>query len=230
MAYDHRTTTITVDQDTDLSENTGKLFINTLKDIAQGEDAPYQLQKDWRIIEQWLGCEGRRLTNEDNDKIGRAWKAYFAIGVAPSFNLQETFTSFSEQYKYQEYDYKKDKPPTEVMDVFDRLLATEEEIEEKQSDDYKKEKEKFEKIFKEQGHKTGDQKRPNFLSKYKRIFIALTFVWFIWVVFRTSGNYHLFGIYLGSWDEDMFLVNFIFPPLAVLISFLLYKWIKKAEQ
>jgi hypothetical protein len=54
----------------------------------------------------------------------------------------------------------------------------------------------------------------------KRI-ISLLLLWLLWVLFRTSGDYELFGFYLEGWSADSLLLNLFFPVVAfgLLVGF-----------
>src|SRR3990172_5917437 len=110
MTYDRKTNTIIVDKESDILVDSGITFIDELKMDSQRDNAPSSLVNDWKIIEKWLGCSGRELNDEDNDKIGKAWRAYFVIGLAPSEELQPVFTHFSDQYQKDGHSYSLDKP------------------------------------------------------------------------------------------------------------------------
>jgi hypothetical protein len=114
----------------------GVYSASVLHQLSTDAATPVSVVNDWKVIERWLGCTGRDLTSIDDERIGKAWKAYIAIGVAPSFELQPTFDTLSDQYKQQGYSFKSDKPPTEVMDVFDRFLASDADIKAKKAKDY----------------------------------------------------------------------------------------------
>jgi hypothetical protein len=47
----------------------------------------------------------------------------------------------------------------------------------------------------------------------KRI-ISLLLLWLLWVLFRTSGDYELFGFYLEGWSADSLVLNLLFPMVA----------------
>lgn len=134
MAFDPKNNTISVGEGEDFFTDSGQFFLLTLKKISKDPSlAPdHSLKSDWRVIEEWLGCGDGNLSESDLDKVGTAWKAYIAIGLAPSEKLQDSFDHQSHLYKKQGYSFEKDKAPEAVMDVFDRLLATDEEIATKQ--------------------------------------------------------------------------------------------------
>ncbi len=231
MAFDKDTKKITVGGNYDLRGDYWVFFIHMLRKTALAGDAPAGQLEDWQVIEKWLGCKGGNITPVEEEKIGKGWKAYLAIGLAPSFKLQEAFDFYEKQYKESGYSFKEDKPPTEVMDVFDRLLATDKEITAKKNHDWAEEKKKFEAVLKKlPKNKLTLKQRISSLSKNSRIFISASIAWFVWVVFRTADDWEILGIDLNYWDEDMFFANVILPILAVWLAFKTYKWVAGASK
>jgi hypothetical protein len=147
MSYDSKTGTINSGPESDFLAHSGAHFVNALRRLSQDSTTPPQVKSDWKILEDWLGCIGRAPTDGDNERIRKAWCAYFAIGVAPSHELQPVFDSFSDKHKASGQPYTSDKPPENVMDVFDRLLASDADIKKKQADDIAAEKKKFAKLL-----------------------------------------------------------------------------------
>ena len=231
MAFDKDTNTITLGGNSDFLVDSGVFFIHILRKTALGGDASAGQLEDWQVIEKWLDCRGGNITPVEEEKIGKGWKAYLAIGLAPPFKLQEAFDFYEKQYKESGYSFKEVKPPTEVMDVFDRLLATDNEITTKKNHDWAEEKKKFEAVLNKLPKKNFTFKqRISSLSKNSRIFIAASLAWFVWVVFRTADDWEILGIYLNDWDEDMFFANVILPILTVWLAFKTYKWVAGASK
>lgn len=230
MTYDRKTSTIYLDSGSDFMADSGAHFVLTLKKLSEEKNAPADILNDWRVIEKWLGCAGREISQADEEKIGRAWRVYFAIGLAPSFTLQPIFDKISEQYQQDGDSYGGDKAPTEVMDVFDRLLATKEDISAKRAHDIEVEKAKFQKVFRQFGKKRLLKDKIRALSRASRIFVTLSFVWGAWVILRTSDYYELFGIDLERWSGDMFLANLVLPPLLTWAAYMAYRWISSGSK
>ncbi|MFK5948975.1 MAG: hypothetical protein QM500_09440 [Methylococcales bacterium] len=231
MALDKKTNTIFVDENSDFLVDSGVFFINMLSQTSQDKKASNELISDWHVINDWLGCKNCVITSKEEEKIGKGWKSYLAIGLAPSFKLQPAFDHFVKQYKDSGFSFKEDKPPTEVMDVFDRLLATDEELSVKRKHDWSEEKKKFESILNKLPKKnlTFKQKVSS-LSKKTRIFIVTSIAWFVWVAFRTTDDWEILGIYLDEWDEDMFFANVALPIFIVWLAFKTYKWVSSAQK
>jgi len=229
MAFDSSSNTITIGPDSDFMVDSGVFFITALQKMSQEKNPPPSLLKDWEIIENWLGCSGRRISKIDEDKIAKAWKAYLAIGLAPSFKLQGAFDLYCEKYKEENYSFKEDKPPTEIMDVFDRQLATDEEITQKRKHDLDVEKKKFEQVFKKYEKKQTLKQRITPKTKTSKSLLIFTIAWLLWVIFRTADDFELLGIYFDSWDEDMFFVNLLLPILSVWFGLKIYKWVANTK-
>jgi len=133
MGYDSNTKTITIGPGSDVLADSGVHFVHVHRDIALKKDSSEGIKRDWKILEDWLGCQGRELTAADDQRIRMAWMGYYAVGLAPSFNLQPVYDLFATQHDVKEF--KKHKPPTAVMDVFDRMQASDEEIAKKRAHD-----------------------------------------------------------------------------------------------
>ena len=88
MAYDRNTHTITVGKESEILVDLGVSWVDELRIDSQRDNAPSSLVIYWKIIEEWLGCFGRELNSQDNEKISKAWRAYFAIGQLDRFKLQ----------------------------------------------------------------------------------------------------------------------------------------------
>ncbi|HET7396853.1 MAG TPA: hypothetical protein VFK12_10495 [Gammaproteobacteria bacterium] len=224
MTYDPDTMTITIGEYSDFMSDSGAFFIDVFRREAAAPNAPEALRNDWEILENWLGCAGRPLSTEDNTRISAAWRSYLAIGVAPSRNLQPQFDLFHEQYTKSGVDIEASKPPSEVMDVFDRLLATDAEIRKKKKEDWDAERKKLEPLLKGLGAKknVGWWRRK---SKAFRLWAFVSLIWAVGVVLFVA----VFDpFHNGSWnymDDDEFLEMFTVMALPVFagVLFRIYK-------
>ncbi len=68
------------------------------------------------------------------------------------------------------------------------------------------------------------------LSKQKKAFIAFVVFWTAWVVFRTSDDYEILGIWLDDWVGNYFFLNWLGFPIAVGLVYLAYKWVVKDKK
>lgn len=138
MTFNDKTNTIIIgkNKETDSITGSGALLIKVLRDLAERKNSPLSILNDWKIIEKWLGCTGRQLSKIDYEIIEKAWRAYILAGVAPTEELQSAFKSFSDGFNrdgIEEADCVSDIPPSDVKGVFDRLLATEADINKKRT-------------------------------------------------------------------------------------------------
>ena len=124
-------------QDEDLStvlHEFGHLYWKALTEIAALENPPASIVKDVRTVRAWAGANPDDLTVpltvEQEEKIADGFLAYLREGKAPSVELQGAFSRFK-RWMTRLYKGVRDTLPKitpEVRDVFDRMLATEEEI------------------------------------------------------------------------------------------------------
>lgn len=225
MAYDPDPKMITASDESVLMLNSGLFFVDILRKEAAQPNAPEALREDWKVIEVWLGSAGRPLSSEDNEKISAAWHCYFAVGVAPSRKLQPVFDSFHTKFKESGICIGANKPPTEVMDVFDRLLATDTEIKQKKKQDWDAARKKFKPLLK--GVSTNKETnwwRTKSTAFRKWAFLSL--VWAISVVFFV-GIFDPFDN--GAWrymDDEEYIQMFTVMILPLLGGFLLHIYIK----
>ena len=222
MAYDHKTHTISVGKESDLFVDSGIASIHELRMDSQHQNAPPLLVHDWKVIEEWLGCFGRVLSNDDNDKIGKAWRAYLAIGLAPSEKSQPIFTDLSNQYRKDGRPNQLDTPPKKVLDVFDRLLASDDEIKKKRRLDLSSERMKLELIL----SRLGKPKRGvNWWRRRSRGFRIWAFGSVVWVVFVLLFVIVFDPFSNGAWrymDGGEYLKMFFVMAIPLLVGGIKY--------
>jgi hypothetical protein len=234
VSFDRKTNTISFRDEPALIVDMGALFVTELRNDASTPGIPKDMVEDWKIVESWLGCTGRELTDDDCQKIGIAWRSYIARGVAPSVALEPVFKEFSKKAKEQ--GWKTEKVPPDLFRVFDRLLARDKEIQEKRARDALQFASSLRTLSADQQKSASPpevgsrlKKTLSSLSRRKRATIVLLVAWVTYVIFRTSGNYELVGIRLYRWDSDTFLLNILLPPLIVVGVVWLYKWVTSAK-
>ena len=234
MSFDRKTNTISFRDEPELIVDTGVLSVTELRNDAFTPGVPKELVEDWKIVESWLGCTGRELTDDDCQKIGVAWRSYIARGVAPSVALEPVFKDLSKKAKEQ--SWKTEKVPPDLFRVFDRLLARDKEIQEKRARDALQFASSLRTLGADQQKpasppETGSRLKKTISSLFRRKRATIVFLvaWVTYVIFRTSGNYELVGIRLYSWDSDTFLLNILLPPLIVVGVVWLYKWVTSAK-
>lgn len=110
---------------------TGHLFYEVMRDLSSQENAPQQIIDDYSSIKEWLGIEGdAETTVEQHEQFARGFEAYLMEGKAPSEKLRKAFSAFKtwlvgiyRKIRNLDVDLSQD-----VRDVFERMLATDNEI------------------------------------------------------------------------------------------------------
>ena len=209
MAYDPSTNTITLGQSSNYLVDTGVWSVHTYKKIVANNEANDEIKKDWQVLEMWLGCTGRELTSADDLKIGNAWQAWMGMGVAPSQELQPAFDMM--KAKVDVAFVETNRPPRQVMNVFNRMLATEEVIATKFEQNARKVKQGAANLIADLESDHSLIKRV-FTEKFKQarfVALCLTTLWLLWV-------YSDFGSIARVLDEGKVL---IILAVAVLIFY-----------
>lgn len=109
----------------------GHFFLQTQQAISETGAAPGEWQADYNALLAWLGSDGT-FTVEQHEKFARTFEQYLRTGNAPSVRLKRAFQNFK-RWLLTVYKSAKqlnaDIDPT-ITDIMDRMLATDEEIEE----------------------------------------------------------------------------------------------------
>ncbi len=113
----------------------GHDWLEELRADAQRPDAPQQIVDDWRRIAMWAGIPtelpaGVPIPREAHEKFARGAEAYVMEGNAPSLQLRTAFAQFKDWLVrlYRHMANLNVQLTDEVRGVFDRMLATDEEI------------------------------------------------------------------------------------------------------
>ena len=116
----------------------GHYFLDVLTDVAMKENAPAQVKADVQTLMTWFGVkdleEWRSLSIDEqraaHEQFARGFEQYLREGEAPSTALEKVFKAFKDWltkiYKSSEELQVEISP--EVRAVYDRLLATDEQI------------------------------------------------------------------------------------------------------
>lgn len=62
------------------------------------------------------------------------------------------------------------------------------------------------------------------LGRTKKISIVFFVAWTLYVFFRTSSHYELFGIDLRRWSDNYFFANWLIFPVVILILYNAVRW------
>lgn len=111
---------------------TGHFYLEMMGDLAANPDTAQQVKDDYAAILAWMGVTDRsQITVEQHEKFARANEAYLMEGKAPSPELRGAFQRFKAwlTHIYRSMTALDVKLSNEVRDVFDRIYATDQEIE-----------------------------------------------------------------------------------------------------
>lgn len=123
----------------------GHYFLDVLTDVAMKENAPAQVKADVQTLMTWFGIkdldEWRSLSIDEqraaHEQFARGFEQYLREGEAPSTALEKVFKAFKDWltkiYKSSEELQVEISP--EVRAVYDRLLATDEQLKAKEEID-----------------------------------------------------------------------------------------------
>lgn len=122
----------------------GHYFLDVLTDIGSRERVPKQIKDDIQTLMDWFGVkdleEWNSLSFEEkrqyHEKFARGFEQYLREGKAPSSTLEKVFKSFKD-WLMKIYKSAKDldvELSPEVRAVYDRLLATDEQIKQRKAE------------------------------------------------------------------------------------------------
>lgn len=115
-----------------LLHESGHLFLDELTRDATGADAPAQLRDDLAAVLKWMGVkDASEIGVEQHEMFARGFEAYLMEGKAPSGALAAAFQKFKSWLVgiYRNLVVLKAPISDEMRAVFDRLVATDGEIE-----------------------------------------------------------------------------------------------------
>lgn len=110
---------------------TGHFYLEVMGDLAARTDVPDQVKQDYQTILDWFGVSDRSAIKVDqHEQFARGFEAYLREGKAPSAALQSAFSRFKAWLTqiYRDASRLNVQLNDEVRRVFDRLLATDDEI------------------------------------------------------------------------------------------------------
>jgi hypothetical protein len=132
---------ITLLQAADLStflHESGHFFLEVTADIANRPDAPESVKTDMSTLLNWLGVENMQTWQEMSieqrrqyhEKFARGFEAYLFEGKSPSLEMRSLFQRFRAWLVnvYKTFGQLNVELTDEVRQVFDRMLASTEQI------------------------------------------------------------------------------------------------------
>jgi GH24 family phage-related lysozyme (muramidase) len=115
----------------------GHIFLELDAQIAAQPDAPREFQYEFKETLEWLGVESfDQIQTKHHEKFARGFEAYLYEGSAPNSALRNAFERFKLWMTNIYRSIKQLNVPVDdkMRAVFDRLLATDDEIEAVRSD------------------------------------------------------------------------------------------------
>lgn len=123
----------------------GHYFLDVLTDIGSRERVPKQIKDDIQTLMDWFGVkdleEWNSLSFEEkrqyHEKFARGFEQYLREGKAPSSTLEKVFKSFKDWLMkiYRSAEELDVELSPEVRSVYDRLLATDEQIKQRRAEE-----------------------------------------------------------------------------------------------
>ncbi|WP_242890128.1 hypothetical protein [Stenotrophomonas maltophilia] len=110
----------------------GHFFLEVYRDVATAEDASPQVRSDLDTLLKWFGVESAdQIGVDQHEQFARGFEAYLGEGKAPTPELQSVFSQFRQWILgvYRSLRNLDVELTDDVRGVFDRMLASQEEIE-----------------------------------------------------------------------------------------------------
>ncbi len=110
----------------------GHFFLEVYRDLAAAEDAAPQIRSDLDSLLKWFGVESAdQIGVDQHEQFARGFEAYLGEGKAPTPELQSVFSQFKQWILgvYRSLRNLDVELTDDVRGVFDRMLASQEEIE-----------------------------------------------------------------------------------------------------
>ena len=111
------------------------LWLEELRFDAEMPDAPEQLKADWQKVQDWFASQGHKVENgfipvEAHEMWARGGERYLMEGKAPNRELKGIFETFRAWLTaiYKVVDALKSPITPEIRGVMDRLIATDEQL------------------------------------------------------------------------------------------------------
>jgi conjugative element/phage-associated large polyvalent protein len=108
----------------------GHMYLEVLRDLTK-EPGDSELHRDMEALRTWMGVKpGEEIEVKHHEKFARGFEAYLMEGKAPSAELRGAFARFRQWLTtiYQDITGLGVRLTDEVRDVFDRMLASSDEI------------------------------------------------------------------------------------------------------
>jgi len=134
ITFDENRTLIEMFEGADAStflHESGHFFVETMLSIEARGNAPARLTEDLAVLRRYAGvADGQRFSRNAHETVARAFEAYLREGRAPDEGLAAVFGRIRD-WLVQVYRNVRDldvELTDEVRGVFDRMLATDEQL------------------------------------------------------------------------------------------------------
>lgn len=110
---------------------TGHFMLEVMGDIAQSPDAPESIRQDYDTLLKFFEVDSRdQIETKHHEQFARSFEAYLMEGKAPSQGLRKAFSKFRSWLTaiYRTIRNLNVELTPEVRGVFDRMLATDQEL------------------------------------------------------------------------------------------------------
>ncbi len=110
----------------------GHFFLEVYRDLATAEEAAPQIRADLDALLKWFGVDSAdQIGVDQHEQFARGFEAYLGEGKAPTPELQSVFSQFKQWILgvYRSLRNLDVELTDDVRGVFDRMLASQEEIE-----------------------------------------------------------------------------------------------------
>lgn len=158
-----------------------------------------RIEREWKIFERWLGCEGRAPTADDWEQIDLAWKSYLARAKFPSAEHRQLFDEFARRYNPKRHKQPRKAPSREIISLFDRSLIA---------------------LKSSEGGKVKETKTNTISKSEIRHFLFFSFIWIV------AASYYIFeyGHYGFVTDSEVREISLIIgAPLLVFALWWIYR-------
>lgn len=111
-------------------------FLEVMGDLAETDGVPQDIKDDYQAVLDWFGVKSRADIGVDqHEQWARGFEAYLMEGKSPSIKLRKMFARFRQWLTavYRNIRNLEVELSPEIRDVFNRMLATEQEIAEANS-------------------------------------------------------------------------------------------------
>ena len=110
---------------------TGHFMLEVMSDLVRDENASQYIRDEFQKVRDYLGAEeGKPFTTEQHERFARSFEAYLMEGKAPTPELRSAFAMFKNwlTYIYRTLAGLNVRLNDDIREVFDRMIATDEEI------------------------------------------------------------------------------------------------------